>query len=271
MTLFGIDQDRIVRQLMPELQRVTTSFQWLMRIVACAVIILLVMHIWRLGEDDRRAKEVRIWISAKQFGVSTSTSTFETERLKRENEALKKTVNEQREAIRRQSVSNDELKNAITGGVATLTQKRSELSAKEEELRRVQGRFGQSESCITSIERTLECQICTDLLERPYALSPCGHVFCFRCLQDWFRNAPVVEQGPLSILQRPKVCPCCRTRITQRPIPIFVLRATINGLAELKSQLLGVESPPESPGIDTVNGDPWEEIFSSGGYRGFTF
>lgn len=105
MTFFGIDEDRIVRQLMPELQRLTASFQWLMRIVACAVVILLVMHIWRLGEDDRRAKEVWIWISARQHGiVSTSTSTFETERLKRENEALKKIVNEQREAIRRQSV-----------------------------------------------------------------------------------------------------------------------------------------------------------------------
>jgi hypothetical protein len=104
MTFFGIDEDRIVRQIMPEVQRVTTSFQWLMRIVACAVVILLAMHIWRLGEDDKRAKEIRIWISAKQFGVSTSTSTFETERLKKENEALKKSVNEQRDAFRRQSV-----------------------------------------------------------------------------------------------------------------------------------------------------------------------
>lgn len=51
----------------------------------------------------------------------------------------------------------------------------------------------------------------------------------------------------------------CRARITDRPIPIFVLREVIDTLVKLKLQLLGVE--PGSPATDIIDGDPWEGIF----------
>ena len=61
-------------------------------------------------------------------------------------------------------------------------------------------------------------------------------------------------------MRRPKSCPCCRTRITHRPIPLFVLRGATNTLAASKAQLLGVEIPVESQTADN-DGDPWKGIF----------
>jgi hypothetical protein len=137
---------------------------------------------------------------------------------------------------------------------------------------------------MSSFELTFQCQVCIELLHRPYAyvffcnamlvnklkpssLSPCGHVFCLLCLQEWFRKAPAANyddeedlENPRYILRRPKSCPCCRTRITNRPIPLFVLRSATNALVALRAQLSGVENPAESQTIDN-DGDPWKGIF----------
>ncbi|KAJ8521527.1 hypothetical protein ONZ45_g1804 [Pleurotus djamor] len=39
---------------------------------------------------------------------------------------------------------------------------------------------------INSITNSLTCQICVDLMHRPFLLTPCGHLACYTCLLRWF-------------------------------------------------------------------------------------
>ncbi|TEB32669.1 hypothetical protein FA13DRAFT_219849 [Coprinellus micaceus] len=39
---------------------------------------------------------------------------------------------------------------------------------------------------LTQVREALRCGICFDTLDRPYALSQCGHVACYECLLRWF-------------------------------------------------------------------------------------
>jgi len=114
-----------------------------------------------------------------------------------------------------------------------------------------------SEETLSTAQSHLQCQICLELLNKPFALSPCGHVLCQNCLQSWFRDAPTQdgeegeEGGAIHPLYRKKFCPCCRTRIVLRPIPVFVLKNLIGPF------------PREGAQPDEVDGDedPWEGIF----------
>ncbi|KAF8343472.1 hypothetical protein F5887DRAFT_328061 [Amanita rubescens] len=287
MTFLGVDEDRIVRQLLPELQRVsisfdqfikqivpelrrvTNSFEDLMHVLMWAVVICLALYIWRQHAEEQRAKEVHTTRSSPKqpytiLADSAEATEVDVERLRRENEALKKAVHSQSMAIKQQSEVNKELKNIVNAGVAALTQKGSELLAKEEELRKVNDSFSQIKNSMSSFETMFQCQVCMDLLDEPYVLSPCGHVFCLHCLQEWFRRSPAAYYDDEENLGPPILsCPCCRTRVTHRPIPLFVLR---DALAELRVQLR-IENSPERPPAN-IYGDPWEGIFSSQGRPG---
>lgn len=98
-----------------------------------------------------------------------------------------------------------------------------------------------------------------------FSLSPCGHVLCQGCLQDWFRNAPVPQDEmnvdePLPLILRKKTCPFCRAVIRSRPLPLFVLKNLLSILAKGKSRgattVPGTSPPPDLE-------DPWAEIFPS--------
>eukprot|EP00761_Pharyngomonas_kirbyi_P014447 gb/GECH01014477.1/.p1 GENE.gb/GECH01014477.1/~~gb/GECH01014477.1/.p1 ORF type:complete len:200 (+),score=46.82 gb/GECH01014477.1/:1-600(+) len=52
-----------------------------------------------------------------------------------------------------------------------------------------------------------QCSICYESFERPYALIPCGHVFCEKCI-EW-----VMMMSPLS--------PGCRTRVSNNQRVFF--------------------------------------------------
>jgi len=101
------------------------------------------------------------------------------------------------------------------------------------------------------------------LLYRPHALSPCGHILCVTCLQEWFRKAPVIDddmyddEDPDYLLRRRKTCPCCRTNIRHRPIPVFMIKAIVAAVAKMRG------SQPTLPGRDVVSNDsdPWEGLF----------
>ncbi|KAG5641794.1 hypothetical protein DXG03_004180 [Asterophora parasitica] len=124
------------------------------------------------------------------------------------------------------------------------------------------------EELITAIDTSMQCQICMDTLHRPYSLSPCGHVLCLNCLQEWFRKAPPAaddsdmdpneQDDPHYILTRSKSCPCCRAVVTRRPVPIFVVKAITTALAKYKSGP-GAGSGRRSPSPDQE--DPWRGLF----------
>lgn len=95
-----------------------------------------------------------------------------------------------------------------------------------------------------------------------YSLSPCGHVLCLPCLQNWFRTAPagdddeMYDDDPDSILYRKKTCPCCRAAVTSRPIPLFLIKSIAVALSKARDpdNATSRSSPP-------LEGDPWEGIF----------
>lgn len=85
-----------------------------------------------------------------------------------------------------------------------------------------------------------------------FRLSPCGHVSCQACLQQWFRSAlqqHYVNEFRITPLEyEMKHCPCCRTPVNARPIPLFVLRGILESLTPQ------AEDAP-------VDADPWHGIF----------
>lgn len=101
-----------------------------------------------------------------------------------------------------------------------------------------------------------------DGADRMHRLSPCGHVLCVECLQEWFRKAPGADDdmddfdNPDYLLNRTKTCPCCRTYIRHRPIPVFVIKSIATALFKVKGT-----SPTPSSSI-TVDSDPWEGLFT---------
>ena len=105
MTFLGVDEDRIVRQLMPELRRVTASFEALMQVLMSAAVICLVVYIWRQLAEEQRAGEVHSCSSPKRpcTILSDTVESTEVERLRRENEALKKAVHSKGMTIKQQS------------------------------------------------------------------------------------------------------------------------------------------------------------------------
>lgn len=224
MTFFGIDEGRIVQQIMPELQKVTTSFEWLMHVLAWSVAIHLMIHIWRQWKNIKRVSEVQARISAKQLGISS-----EVEDLTRENQALKLAVRLQRKAIKKSSrvcrfcvsskstisvkfQKNRELKNLVvacaevrkrfhgfpnvhfnpmyavsrayafrvSGEGRRITGNERQLwkNSKRKLSRRLVfwGELKFLRQAMSSVETTIQCQVCMELLHRPqvYVFSTAG-------------------------------------------------------------------------------------------------
>ncbi|KAF9054623.1 hypothetical protein BJ165DRAFT_1440144 [Panaeolus papilionaceus] len=122
---------------------------------------------------------------------------------------------------------------------------------------------------------------------RPYAISPCGHILCLTCLQEWFKKAPpalddmdVVDPDELTdpsyILRRSKTCPTCRARVRRKPAPVFMVKGVVGALVKYRAgpsgggnaagggvfpmALLGISLPAREPEPDASE-DPWDGIF----------
>ncbi|KAH7908616.1 hypothetical protein BJ138DRAFT_1128303 [Hygrophoropsis aurantiaca] len=144
------------------------------------------------GKDVRGGKEVSGRDSHSSGAKDTvhdaaeytgPLAAAEFTRLKRENEALKKQSHENKKVIKKQTKVIEELKQRETTNIKL-------LKDAEHETQRVKTQAKKSEEVLDTIETNTQCQICMDLLFKPYALSPCGHVLCLICLQSWFRRAP---------------------------------------------------------------------------------
>ncbi|KAF7366722.1 RING-type domain-containing protein [Mycena sanguinolenta] len=119
------------------------------------------------------------------------------------------------------------------------------------------------EATLSQFTQSLTCQVCLDLLHKPFALAPCGHVACYNCLVAWFTSEPEEHyMGP-----RKKTCPDCRATIKERPVEVWNIKELVTGL--LKSGLVsglsaGPSASPPLPGppqpADTPP-DPWHNIF----------
>lgn len=93
-------------------------------------------------------------------------------------------------------------------------------------------------------------------------LSPCGHVLCLKCLQQWFREAPTGEDETydngtsIDLVYRRKSCPVCRASVLSPPIPLFLVKSLARAID--KSRQLPDQPPRPSPSPEA---DPWAGIF----------
>ncbi|KAL4078895.1 hypothetical protein V8B97DRAFT_2021236 [Scleroderma yunnanense] len=189
-----------------------------------------------------------------QSDYSGPLAAAEFAKLKREVDSLKKLAYENKKVIKKQNKLIEELKqqDSVT---------RQKLEESESQVQRLQGKSKKFEEFMVTAESNAQCQICMELLLKPYALSPCGHVLCVTCLQEWFRKAPHGDDDMDDVdnidylLNRRKTCPCCRTNVRHRPIPVFVIKSIATALCKVKGTPLISSSPT------AVDSDPWEGLF----------
>ncbi|TFK88432.1 hypothetical protein K466DRAFT_662322 [Polyporus arcularius HHB13444] len=176
-------------------------------------------------------------------------------RMKLEMENLRKQMAMAKKTITKQSKVIDELRAELTNTNETHRTQRAEME-------KLKTQSKKSDDLIASIESNLTCQVCMEIMLKPYGLSPCGHVLCMSCLLEWFKAAPpgVDEMDdddyPNALLYRKKTCPCCRTTVHNRPIPLYVVKSLASAVD--KSKVPAGALRPSPPPDDE---DPWAGIF----------
>ncbi|EGN95091.1 hypothetical protein SERLA73DRAFT_77101 [Serpula lacrymans var. lacrymans S7.3] len=190
--------------------------------------------------------------------LESNVVIVELRRLRGEVENLRRQAQETKKTIKKQSKVIDELRQEITSNSKDL--KESEL-----QVQKWKSKSKKSEEIINNVESNAQCQICMELLCKPFVLSPCGHIFCLECLQEWFRKAPPDDNDMYDDddddyhLYRRKTCPCCRKAVRHRPIPVFVIKSIISALSKTKASSPSAESPNRASPI--IEGDPWDGLF----------
>ncbi|KAJ7777221.1 hypothetical protein B0H16DRAFT_1504743 [Mycena metata] len=213
----------------------------------------------RRGIDKGKAKQV----VESEMGVvsrldtptySGALAAAEFERMRKELEMLKRTVDNGKKQLRKQHKTIEEL--------------RAQMAAESLEHGRLlvaaNAKSRKNEELLQTIEVSLQCQICIELLSKPNVLTPCGHVFCLECLQQWFRSAPGTDSDDMDteaheqyLLHREKACPCCRTRVLRRPVPVFLVKSVVTALRGTPAA-----AAPPTVGVQGEEGaDPWKGLF----------
>lgn len=179
-------------------------------------------------------------------------------KLKREIETWKKVAHDNKKTIKKQNKIIEELRQNASANEKKLKETESQVS-------KAQNKVKKSEDAISNVETSVQCQICMELLLKPYALSPCGHVLCVSCLQEWFKKAPpnddemYDDDDPDYLLFRKKTCPCCRGNIRNRPIPVFIVKSIASALLKVRGSSPNTSSP--TAGSSAADADPWEGLF----------
>ena len=123
-----------------------------------------------------------------------------------------------------------------------------------------------------------------DLLHKPYALAPCGHITCYGCLVRWFTATPDrfdqnqnldpvaaaaappddgqenQEQDVTHLLNglrrnqhvyKRKTCPLCRAVVSARPVEVYGVKGMVGAL--VRSALVDLPAPLPVAGPSTDN------------------
>ncbi|PPQ69077.1 hypothetical protein CVT26_003552 [Gymnopilus dilepis] len=161
---------------------------------------------------------------------------------------------------------------------AEITRLKEQLATQKKLLERHQTHF-------TNHQQTLTCQICLDLMHRPYALAPCGHTTCYPCLVRWFTAPQNPEMGGNAapddtqsidallnsaqarngtFMRRRKKCPVCRAVVIDRPVEMWAIKSMVAAL--VRSGLGDLPVPVEAPAPEEgANTDPWRNVFRKSG------
>ncbi|OBZ66839.1 hypothetical protein A0H81_13298 [Grifola frondosa] len=142
-----------------------------------------------------------------------------------------------------------------------------EVSHLNEQISKKAELISKHETLVSSFQQSLTCQICLDLMHKPYALAPCGHSACYDCLVSWFK-APPADVHPHDVVPawlRKKTCPHCRAIVKERPVEVWAIKDMIAHL--VKSGLASPPLLPAAPALDTA-ADPWTGIFRATSHHG---
>ncbi|KAH8104038.1 hypothetical protein BXZ70DRAFT_679542 [Cristinia sonorae] len=186
---------------------------------------------------------------------TTMYSQSDFVRLKKELEDIKKHMHQTEKKARKQDKELDRLRKELSTSQKATSEQASQLT-------KLKSQSKKSDELITTIENHMSCHICMDILARPYGLSPCGHVLCMGCLQEWFRTAAPNEEDmdddnmPDALVYRKKICPVCRTVVRSRPIPLFVVKSIAGALEKHKANSAAARRASPLP-----EADPWAGIF----------
>ena len=114
---------------------------------------------------------------------------------------------------------------------------------------------------ISSFKDSLTCQICVDLMYKPFTLAPCGHIACYSCLVGWFKSNVAEDGFGPQLVHRKKTCPHCRSAVHDRPIENFTIKEMVNSL--VNSGVLDEVSrePAAISAAPATSADPWAGIF----------
>ena len=148
----------------------------------------------------------------------------------------------------------------------------------------VQRRAVYHQTHLTQVQQSLTCQTCLDLLHKPYALAPCGHITCYACLVCCFTTIldhpnqhqnldPVAaaaapsnagqensEQDVTRLLKglrynqhvyKHKTCPLCRAVVSARPVEVYGVKGMVGAL--IWSALVDLPAPVPVAGPSTDN------------------
>ncbi|EIW79018.1 hypothetical protein CONPUDRAFT_91356 [Coniophora puteana RWD-64-598 SS2] len=195
-------------------------------------------------------------------------SSVEIVKLRRELEKLQKKEHEHKKSIKKQKQHLEEIRQQLAA-------KEESVRESKEELQGFQAKARKAEEALSTIEVHSQCHICMDLLHRPYTLPGCGHTLCMSCLQEWFRQAPPAdgetydEEDPQYLMYRTKHCPACRTKVSHRPVPCFVMNSIVATLEKAKAAAAHTTTgsspaPPRSPS-PPADADPWKGLFPPDG------
>ncbi|KAL4072213.1 hypothetical protein V8B97DRAFT_1866846 [Scleroderma yunnanense] len=135
-----------------------------------------------------------------------------------------------------------------------VTQLTQELATKNELLKSHQ-------ALLTQVQQAITCQICLELMHKPFALSPCGHLACYDCLVQWFKAPPADNRPAGPVIMRQKTCPHCRGVVRERPIEVWGVKGIVQSVAKSNLVPSHLSAPTNPPEPQNANTDPWSGIF----------
>lgn len=116
---------------------------------------------------------------------------------------------------------------------------------------------------LDTVNSELECPICKELLARPLAIYPCGHIFCEDCLLQTFFTPVAGEDPETTPATRDKYCPDCRASIHTPPAPVYLVKNIISLInPDIDKDGSRTNGFGTNLGFgDEVNADPWGILF----------
>lgn len=115
------------------------------------------------------------------------------------------------------------------------------------------------QALLGQVQQAITCQICLELMHKPFALAPCGHLACYDCLVQWFQAPPPDNRPTGPVIARQKTCPHCRGVVRERPIEVWGVKGIVQSVAKSNFVPSHLSAPPT--GSQNTNNDPWGGIF----------